>query len=459
MADCNSIESLLNEVKNRLDNQGNNDDLLLRIIALEAYNLQVAESFRIARQRNDILDRNYRKQTEVINKIQRSIKPLQDIRREFDFYTKTTNRVIDRLLKGATSLLFRVNRIDTKIIQLDNKNLLQDNKITTIDEQLTIIKAALAGILTAGGIAAFIALKLAPIYAKQKLLEKAADTVKGLLEQYRRQSQNQKGDKGDKGDKGEKGDKGDTGDDGATGQKGDTGDKGDSGNNGQAGQDGSDGQKGDKGDKGDKGEKGDTGEKGDKGDTGEKGEQGEVQIVEVEKIVNVFEEPNLQPILDEIALIKAQVVFNSQVDLYDKCESKTTVNTTNLVQFLNGLEDKLSSIKGLICNIEELEPYSLGTFNNVATLQLQPKTRYVKIEVTQFPIGISRRFGRALGQPNNYPFGHCAFESNRGISPEINWEWINSYFYPDKENEVSKIHIYTRFPNTVYKVTGFKVKP
>ncbi|AFY74628.1 hypothetical protein Syn7502_02674 [Synechococcus sp. PCC 7502] len=126
--------------------------------------------------------------------------------------------------------------------------------------------------------------------------------------------------------------------------------------------------------------------------------------------------------------------------------------------FLNAIEDKLTAIEDFICDKAELESYSLGSFTNPTTLTLEASTRFIKISVTAFPDGISKRFGRVEGQPNNYPFGFIAFESDLGLAPEINWEWIDSYFYPEQENNPNKIHIYTNYPNTSFAVTGFKVK-
>ncbi|AFY74811.1 hypothetical protein Syn7502_02876 [Synechococcus sp. PCC 7502] len=72
--------------------------------------------------------------------------------------------------------------------------------------------------------------------------------------------------------------------------------------------------------------------------------------------------------------------------------------------FLNAIEDKLTAIEDFICEKAELESYSLGSFTNPTTLTLEPSTRLIKISVTSFSDAISGRFGRAEGQPNNYPF-------------------------------------------------------
>jgi hypothetical protein len=52
-----------------------------------------------------------------------------------------------------------------------------------------------------------------------------------------------------------------------------------------------------------------------------------------------------------------------------------------------------------------------------------------------------------------------AFESGLGLSVEHPWEWINSYFYPDKEEKGTQAHIYSNYPATEYTVVGYKPKP
>jgi hypothetical protein len=100
-----------------------------------------------------------------------------------------------------------------------------------------------------------------------------------------------------------------------------------------------------------------------------------------------------------------------------------------------------------------------NNFTEPSTVTIQDGTRFIKVSVSGFPDGISKRFGRSAGQPNNYPFGFVAFESEYGLYPEANWEWINSYFYPDKEMKATKFHVYSNYPNINYSITGFKVKP
>ena len=305
------------------------------------------------------------------------------------------------------------------------------------------MKVAVAGLLLLGA-------KIAALIAKQTALDKAIDQLKRLPPPR----QGQKGDKGDKGDRGQTGMKGDKGDQGQTGLKGDKGDRGETGLKGDKGDQGQTGLKGDKGDQGQ------TGLKGDKGDQGDKGDEGEVQIIEKEVIKLVYEQPDFTEVLAKILELKQKLIFNSTVEISSDCGvDPVAVNTTDLPSFLNAIEDKLSGLETLICQNPELEAYQLGNFTEPSTVTIQDGTRFIKVSVSGFPDGISKRFGRSAGQPNNYPFGFVAFESEYGLYPEANWEWINSYFYPDKEMKATKFHVYSNYPNINYSITGFKVKP
>jgi hypothetical protein len=185
-----------------------------------------------------------------------------------------------------------------------------------------------------------------------------------------------------------------------------------------------------------------------------------VTIVEKEIVKLVYEKPNFTEILEKILELRQMLIFNSTVEISNDCALEPlATNTTDLPSFLNAIQEKLSGIQTLICNNPELEPYQLGDFFEPITVTIEDGTRFIKVSVSDFPEGMTKRFGRSTGQPNNYPFGFVAFESEFGLYPEINWEWANSYFYPDKEMKATKFHIYTNYPNIKYTITGFKVKP
>lgn len=182
------------------------------------------------------------------------------------------------------------------------------------------------------------------------------------------------------------------------------------------------------------------------------------RVVQVTNTEIVYRQPNLSEVLAKIAELRSKLIFDSTVKIADTCIDVRSVPTSDLPTFLNSIEGKLTAIEVLICDKEKLEPYSLGSFSEPATVTLQDKTRFIKISVDSFPKGISVRFGRTSGQPNNYPFGFVAFENDLGLAPEENWEWVESYFYPDKENNPSKVHVYSSYPKTQYSITGYKPK-
>jgi hypothetical protein len=123
-------------------------------------------------------------------------------------------------------------------------------------------------------------------------------------------------------------------------------------------------------------------------------------------------------------------------------------------QLFAALFSLIKDLKKPAC--EPLELYALGNFTEPTTVNLQANTRYVVIQVTKIPAGISARLPQVQGQPNNYPFGFFAFESDRGIQPEQAIEWVLSEFYPDIETKPTKAHIASSL-GVEYTVRGYKL--
>jgi hypothetical protein len=511
MSDCNSIESLLNQLLSKLDNDSNCCDqvfprlgdaekAIFRLqdgIRNHRQRLEILEAFYIDAKKKDVTDRTIParlKRAELQIKSQISFTAKLDTRlkkldNDFRYAVKKFRKEIDDLQKQ----IFAIVGVGGLLFLLGEK---LDKLVHSVDVVKDGLKALDKGLDALGKSFKVLEEGLKTIGKVVDLIKKFIDNPKNKGEKGDRGDRGLKGDKGDqgirglqgntggkgnqgntgskgdkgqtgeKGDRGLKGDKGDKGDRGLTGQTGEKGDRGEAGQTGAKGDQGLNGEAGAKGDQGlngeagAKGDQGLTGQTGAKGDQGDKGEEGQVTIVETEVTKLVYEKPDLTEVLAKILELRQRLIFNSTVEISTDCGvDPVAVNTTDLPSFLNAIEDKLSGLEDLICQNPELEPYQLGSFTEPATVNLEKGTKFIKVNVTKIPVGISNRFGRSISQPSNYPFGFVAFESKFGLYPESNWEWIDSYFYPDKEMNATKFHVYSNYPNINYSITGFKVKP
>ena len=459
MADCNSIESLLNELLSKV-NQNNPQ----RLSNLEQRVAKLERDLAFQTLKNVEQDKNIlRINLELFGRGRTSSFGARLQRLEIQMkaqisFTAKLDKVIKRLRNDFTFAVKRFSArfgaITSKFSQIDSKIVAIDAKNKNQDEQLTAIKIAIAGL-------AALTAKVALLLAKSKSVDAALEALKRLSDQRLKQ----KGEKGDKGDKGDRGLQGIKGNDGINGRDGRNGTEGQKGSDGIKGRDGRNGTDGQKGRDGINGKDGKNGRDGKDGKQGDQGIEGQVKIVKetvivektrlVDRIVNVYNEPDLSELITKTDAIKESLDSTLSVESFNNCEASTTIETNTLYEFLSEVERKLVLIKNLLCKRYTYSEDNLGDYDHSYSQGLPANFAFLKITILSYPEGFSREFPRFQNEPLLFDFGLATFGNNNGREQSQQIRYEESIFFPINDFVPDFVTIFLNQQGIVYNLTLF----